>query len=52
MLTSKGQGELTKCQRYYIILCSKLVKERGGGVKNPENSVNVVYGCPLEQWTL
>ena len=21
--------------------------QRGGGLLNPENSVNVVYGCPL-----
>ena len=28
---------------------SKRVKEDGGGVKNPENSVNVVYECPIEQ---
>ena len=35
-----------KCQQYYISLCSKLVNEGGREVKNPKNSVNVVYGCP------
>ena len=44
-----GTGEgLTKCQRYYISLYSKLVNE--GGMrrdKNLQNPVNVVYGCPL-----
>ena len=48
-LTTKG-GELAKCQRYYMSLFSKLVNEatKGrGGVKNPQNFVNVVYGCPL-----
>ena len=41
------QGEGAKCQQYYISLCSKFVNEGGGGVKNPQNFVNVVYGCPL-----
>ena len=31
----------------YIRLFIKLVNEGGGGVKNPQNSVNIVYGCPL-----
>ena len=30
----------------YISLCSKLVNE-GGGVKNPQNPVNLVYEWPL-----
>ena len=38
-----GRGS-PKCQRYYISLFSKLVN---GGGQNPQNSVNVVYGCPL-----
>ena len=42
-----GRG-LPKYQRYYISLFSKLVNE-GGGVKDPQNSVNVVYGCTLSQ---
>ena len=45
-----GKGS-AKCQRYYMSLFSKLVNEatKGrGGVKNPHNFVNVVYGCPLE----
>ena len=46
MLTSKGEGVSLKCQRYYISLCSKLVNE-GKEVNNPQNSVNIVYGCPL-----
>ena len=37
-----GRGS-PKCQRYYISLFSKLVN------KNPQNSVNVVYGYPLYQ---
>ena len=36
----------TKCQRYYISLCSKLINKEGKGVKNPQNPVNVVY-----EWT-
>ena len=43
---ARGRGGLAKCQRYYISLCSKLVNE-GGGAKNPQNIVNVVYECPL-----
>ena len=38
-----------KFQRYYISLFSKLVNE--GGVKNTQNSVNVVYVCPLTALT-
>ena len=30
---------------------SKLVNGGGRGVKNPQISVNVVYGCPLAQIT-
>ena len=29
-----------------LMLCSKLVNERGSGAKNPQNPVNVVYECP------
>ena len=42
----QGGGGLPNCQFYSIILCSKLVNE-GGGVKNPHDPVNVVYGCSL-----
>ena len=42
-----GRGS-PKCLRYNISLFSKLVNEMvRGGVKNPQNSVNIVYGCPL-----
>ena len=44
-----GEGGLAKCQRYYISFCSKLVNE-GWGIKNPQNPVNVVYGCPLRPY--
>ena len=37
-----GRGS-PKCQRYYIRLFNKLVKE---GVKNTQTSVYVVYGYP------
>ena len=30
-------------QQYYISLCSKHVKEGEGGIKNPQNPVNVGY---------
>ena len=39
MLMRTEEGGLAKC------LCSKLV-DGGKGVKNPQNSVNVDYGCP------
>ena len=40
----RGERGLSKCQWY---LFSKHVNEGGrGGVKNSQNSVNVVYGCP------
>ena len=41
-----GEGRLIKCQRYYISLCSKLVNEGGGEVKNSQYLVNVVYEYP------
>ena len=46
---TRGREGSTKCQRYYISLFSKFVNEgrRGREVKNPQNPVNVVYGCPL-----
>ena len=37
------KGGLVKCQQYYISLCSKHVKEGEGGIKNPQNPVNVGY---------
>ena len=43
----RGEGS-PKCQRYYINLFSELVNEGERGVKNSQNFVNVVYGCPLE----
>ena len=44
----QGERGLAKCQPYYITLCNKIVNEGGMGVKNPQNSVNVIYGCPIE----
>ena len=39
-----GGGGVAKCLWYYIILCCKLVYEgEGGGVKNPQTLVYVVY---------
>ena len=40
---------LSKCQRYYGSLCSKLVNEGRRGVKHSQNPVNVVYKWPLRQ---
>ena len=42
-----GRRGSPKCQRCYISLVFiKFVIEGGRGVKNLQNSVNVVYGCP------
>ena len=52
MLTSKGEGggpPNATILHKPISLFSKFVNEEGGGgrIKDPQNFVNVVYGCPL-----
>ena len=47
-MTSKGEGGGCPNFNNNICLFSKLVNEGGEGVKNPQISVNVVYGCPLK----
>ena len=47
-LTSKGKGGGLPNVKVTISLFSKLVNEGGReGVKIPQNSVDLVYGCPL-----
>ena len=40
----QGGGSSNVNNNIYIILCSKLVNEGGGG----QNSVNIVYECPQD----
>ena len=50
LFSGEGGRGSPKFQRYYISLCCKFVNQ-DGGVKNPQNLVNVVYGYPLgELW--
>ena len=44
----KGEGEVAQMSTILHKLNEQTCQRRGRGAKNPQNFVNVIYGCPLK----